>query len=155
MRARDLMRRAVATVTPEATVGQVAALMQETGCSGLPVVDDQGRVLRMLTEADLLHLALPEWMEQIGELSFVPEGFEPYAKALAALAQRPLREVLAETSVVVAEEEDPLLEVIRLMAHHGLRRIPVVRDGKLTGILNREDVTAAVFHPGIARAGNQ
>lgn len=147
MRARDIMRQPVVTTSLEATAREVALLMRDRGHAGLPVVDEEGRVVGMVTETDLLHLALPRWLEGVGDLSFLPENAGPYLEAFREVADRPLREFLGERPVPVAEEEDSLLEVIRLMTQHRVRRIPVVRESRLTGIITREDVMAALFDP--------
>lgn len=152
MQARDIMSRSVVTVKLEATAREVATLMHSSGHSALPVVDEERHVVGMVTEVDLLHLALPAWIEHVGDLSFLPEEAGPYLEAFREAADCALHEFVEQRQVPVAYETDSLLEVIRLMAQHHVRRIPVVHEDKLTGIISREDVVAALFDPDFGKA---
>ncbi len=154
MRARDLMSPDVISTTPEATVGEVLRLMRRTGHAGLPVVDTDGRLLGVVTETDMLALLLPEWLHDVRDLSFLPEDFHPLADALHRAAETKIADVSYNRDVHCAEEEDSALEVIRIIVGSRVRRVPVVRKGRLVGLISREDVARAIFDS-ILQEGSQ
>ncbi len=127
MRVRDIMTAPVVVVGPDAPLRMVARLLIQHGVSGAPVVDASGALVGMVTEADLIALEVEaalrkEWGRQ-------PDA--PSPKVAADVMTR---------AVVSVEEEDPISEVANLMVHNGIRRVPVVRDGAVVGIVSRRDV---------------
>lgn len=147
MRAGDICRRDVRTVGPDATVQEVAAILAEADYTGLPVVDDEGRVVGIVTEADLLarakRLNLPKLFPFLGGVIYLenPKRFEEdLRKATAAR----VRDVMT-ADVVTVTEDTPLEEVATLLVERGINRLPVVRDGRLVGIITRDDVIRAVY----------
>ena len=136
MIAADLMSRSVVSVGPDAPLVQAVRAMTERRISGLPVVDAKGRLVGMLTEGDLLRRvetatddAAPGWFER-----FVAAGrlAEDYVRSHG----RRVAEVMTP-EVVSVEETTALAEVVRLMRQHRVRRLPVLRDGALVGIISR------------------
>lgn len=115
LRVRDIMTRVVTTVPPSMPVQQVAALLSERHLAGVPVVDDAGRVLGMVSEVDL-----------IGR-----EG------ATAG-------DIMSRQVTSVAEDTD-VEEVARLFVNQRLRRLPVVADGRLVGIVTRADLLRGIL----------
>lgn len=147
MRARDVMQRDVQTVPPHATVQEVAEKLAEAAYSGLPVVDDEGRLVGVVTEADLLMrvkpLRLPRLFPLLGGVIFSesPRRFEEeLRKATGTL----VRDVMT-TDLVTVTEDTPLHELAALMVEKRVNRLPVVRDGRLVGIVTRDDVIRAVY----------
>ena len=146
MKVRDVMSRAVATVPPEASVHAVAGLFAERGISGAPVVDAEGRLLGIITEADLVRrLAATQdrprsWLWRL--LDRVPEQAEHYARTHGRRA----RDVMT-TDVATASEDDDLGRVAALLEQRGIRRVPVVRDGRLVGVVSRADLMLALLLP--------
>ncbi|HEY8418391.1 MAG TPA: CBS domain-containing protein, partial [Limnochordales bacterium] len=137
MRAGDIMRRDVRTTGPDATVEEVAAILAEASFSGLPVVDDEGRVVGMVTEADLLarakRLNLPKFFPFLGGVIYLehPRRFEEELRKATAAR---VRDVMT-TDVVTVTEDAPLEEVATLLVERGINRLPVVREGRLVGII--------------------
>ena len=110
---RDLMTREVATVPPATPVAEVAALLRAQQLTGVPVVDEAGHVLGMVSEVDLLG--------------------RPGATAA---------EVMSRQVVSVSEDTD-VDEVVQLFVNRGIRRVPVLAGGRLVGIVGREDLLRA------------
>jgi CBS domain-containing protein len=140
MRAVDIMTKNVISVSPEATVREAARLLAENHISGMPVLDDEGRLLGMLTEGDLLHRAeigtktrrrswWLEWLASNRELA------EIYVKENA----RRVRDVMT-TQVVSVGESTPVREIADLMERHGIKRVPVTYEGELLGIVSRANL---------------
>jgi CBS domain-containing protein len=148
MRAADVMTTPVVTVGPNASVQEVAALLSEKGISGVPVVDPEGRVLGVVSEGDLLHR--PEigteptarrrrswWLELMQPDRAV--AFRDYVKAHG----RTIEDAMTRAVISVAEETE-LAEVATLLETKGIKRVPVIRDGKLVGIVSRSNLVRAL-----------
>jgi len=143
MKAADIMTRRVITIPNDATVRDAARLMLQDGLSGLPVVDHGGRLVGIVTEGDLLRRAetgtevrRPKWLEfLVGPAVLAGE----YARSHARLVS----EVMTPTVVTVAESTE-LEEVVRQMERNRIKRIVVVRDGKVTGLVSRSNVLQAL-----------
>jgi CBS domain-containing protein len=140
--ARDLMTRHVAVVHPETPLRKVVQLMADRHISGLPVVDAKGKLLGMLTEGDLVrwHEGLPEreehWLEQLGQ------GFEvapAFVEALRA-ERHTVRHAMQHGEVVTIPEDMPARQIAQIMHGKGIKRVPVVKEGQLVGIVARSDL---------------
>lgn len=146
MQVKDVMSRAVLTVAPETPVHEVAAQLSEHHISGAPVVDTDGALLGMVTESDLAHrLAAkvappPSWLRAL--FSPAPKEALDYAKTRGRTA----RDVMT-TPVVTISEEASCEEAARLLEERGVRRLPVLRDGKLVGLVSRADLLRALLAP--------
>jgi CBS domain-containing protein len=119
MKVRDLMLRKVATTDPEERLDRAVQRMNERNCGALPVVDEEYRVLAMVTDRDI---CLSAW------------------RADAKLSELRVRDAMSKT-VVSCRPEDPLEEAERLMSLNQVRRLPVVdARGRLEGLLPLEDL---------------
>lgn len=143
---RHLMSHTVATIPPDAPVHAIASLFAERGISGAPVVDAEGRLLGIVTEGDLTRkLAATEerprsrlW-KLLGD---APRQAEHYARTRGQRARD-----LMTTEVVTLSEEDEPARAAALFEQRGIRRVPVVRDGKLVGIVSRADLMVVLTSP--------
>ncbi|MEJ1977130.1 MAG: CBS domain-containing protein [Acetobacteraceae bacterium] len=139
----DLMTRQVLAIDPETPLVQAIHLMTEHKISGLPVVGQNGQVVGILTEGDLLRRVeigteekAPGWLK-----SFFLAGRE--AENYVLRHGRRVGEVMTHDVITVAEDT-PLPDVIKLMHRHHVKRIPVVQDGRLCGIISRADLVRRV-----------
>lgn len=143
MRVDQLMTRSVKTVAPGAPLKEVAAILVENRISGLPVCDAGGRVLGVVSEADIL---LKE------------RGVEGGHSRLARLLSPPDPDDVAKAEAVTAGDAmtSPAItigpfrwthEAARLMLEHGINRLPVVKGEKLVGIVTRADLVRAFHRP--------
>jgi CBS domain-containing protein len=124
MKARDVMNRRVTAATPRA-IGRDLALQFLSGLySGLPVVDTNGTVIGVVTEFDLLKA-----MQDGKDLQTVKAG-----------------EIMGRPPVCV-EEDDAIEAVIAKMTTHNIIRVPVVRGGKLVGVIARADILSRMIEP--------
>ena len=151
MQARDVMTKAVVTVKPDTPIGKIAELLLEKRISGLPVVDENGSVVGMVTEGDLLRPNSHE-REKRREwwLTLLAEG-EPLSKEFLSTlrnSQRAARDVMSTPVVTVSEDAD-IAEIGKLFVTLRIKRVPVTRDGRLTGIVARADLVRVVAsqHP--------
>lgn len=139
MQAKDIMTKDVATVLPDASVREAAKLMTDRRVSGLPVVTADGRVIGILTASDLLHRIetgaerRPSWFS-----SFFARSDE-LARQYAKDHGRKVHEVMSRHIVSVLEDAS-LGEVADVLDRNGFKRVPVTRDGVLSGIISRGDL---------------
>ncbi len=124
MKARDVMNKRVTAATPRAIGRDLAQQLLSGMYSGLPVVDAHGTVIGVVTEFDLLTASR--------------EGKD--------LQTVKAEEIMGQPAVCV-EEEDPIETVIAKMTSHHIIRVPVVRDGKLVGIIARADILSRMIEP--------
>jgi len=143
--AGDLMTRDVIAVHPETSLLQAVKLMASHRISGLPVVDDGGHVVGMMTEGDLVrwHEGYTEkqsrWLEMLAEGEQVGSSF-----VQAIHAERHKVKAAMSPNVTMVTEVTPAREIASLMHAKNIKRVPVLRDGKLVGIVARSDLVRAL-----------
>ena len=139
MRARDVMVRAVVTTSPDTTVEKLARLMINLRISGVPVLDGDGRLVGIVTEGDLLRRAetgterhRSRWSEPFSSSSRLAAAYiKSHAKRVADIMTR---------EVFSVEELATLGEIADLLETKHIKRVPVVHDGKIVGIISRADL---------------
>src|ERR1700676_765742 len=144
MRAVDVMTRKVITVGPGTTVREAARLFADNHISGAPVVDDEGRLLGMLTEGDLLHRT--EIGTQARRRSWWLELFSSTQDLAATYIKenaRLVRDVMTP-EVITVKETTPVREIADLLERHRIKRVPVLYDGELLGIVSRANLVKAL-----------
>lgn len=144
--AKSVMSKDVATVSPEATVVETARRMLARGVSAVPVVDAHDRPLGVVSEGDLMrHFGAEaqekraQWLRMLAE----GEALSPEYLAAIRLDQRRVRDIM-RAPVISAGEEASLPELGDLMLKHGIKRVLILRDGVLVGVVSRADVMRAV-----------
>jgi CBS domain-containing protein len=142
MKVGDFMTRRVVTIHPDSPILDAAQLMLKHHVSGLPVVDDSQRVVGIVTEHDLLRRTdrpgsqQPYWLELMIERAAVPKESVRFNEAK-------VKEVMTSEPFVVMEDT-PIEEVCRVMRERGIKRLPIVRNGRLVGIMSRADLVRAL-----------
>jgi CBS domain-containing protein len=137
----NFMTRRVMTVAPDASIADAARLMLENKVTGLPVVDAEGHVVGIVSEHDLLREMDgdrhgPHWMRLMIEDAGLPDG-------RAQLRDRKVSAVMTPNPATVAPASS-LAEACRLIEDRGVKRLPVVKDGRLVGIIARADLVRAL-----------
>jgi CBS domain-containing protein len=143
MKARDIMSTKVVTVSPSTTVRDVAGLMVEKHVSGLPVLNDNGTLVGMVSEGDLLRR--PEIGTEKHRRRWVSffSGVDSQAREFTKSHALRASDVMTE-QVIHVSEETPLGDVVGLMEKHNIKRLPVLSDGELVGIVSRADLLRAL-----------
>lgn len=140
VQAREIMSSPVLTVTPEAPVRDAVQLMLGNHISGLPVVDAQGHLVGIISEADLLlKAAEPKPAEPLVEVSGPWLWLERWLGAHRKAAGRTVGEVMTR-HVVTAEETTRVCELAARMVRHQVNRLPIVRGREVVGIVTRADI---------------
>lgn len=155
MRAFDVMTTAVAVAQPNMTVRDVAKMLADYNISGMPVVDAQGRLVGMITEGDLLRRAeigtegkrRAWWLEL---LASTQAHASEYVKEHARL----VRDVMTTDDIVAVSEETPLAEIAELMERRRVKRVPVLKNGKVTGLVSRANLIRVLASMGPELSGS-
>jgi CBS domain-containing protein len=147
IKAHDCMTRSPVTIRSDEPALKAARLMVNHKISGLPVLDADGRVVGVVTDRDLLRSdertgRRPRWLEFLEP---------PQTDRLAAFCNRTVGEVMSTPAVTIGPDL-PIEEVVRLMNRHRIKRLPVIEDGKLIGIIARADILNAVARGAIRHA---
>ena len=143
MRAHHIMTRDVITVTPHTSIEEAAKIMLRTHISGLPVMDDAGKLVGIVSESDFLRRSeigtgrkRPAWLQFL-------VGPGKAATDFVHERGRKVGDVMTENPVTV-NEETPLGDIVRLMEKKGIKRLPVLSDSRLVGIVTRSNLPQAV-----------
>lgn len=141
MKVDQLMQKDVVTVAPDASLKDVAAALMEHRISGMPVCDEEGRVLGVISEGDILYKERGRIARPGGPLAWLVDG-TPYADVTKSWAQT-AREAMTAPAITIAPGS-AAAEAARLMIEKCVNRLVVVdRDGQLVGILSRADLVRA------------
>jgi CBS domain-containing protein len=146
IRAKSVMSREVVTVSPETTVVEAVPRMLARGVSAIPVVDAGSRPLGMVSEGDVTRLFGAEFQNRRAQwLRMLAEGGTLAPEFLAAIGFDQWRvSDIMRAPVISAGEEASLAELGDLMMRHAIKRVLIVRDGVLVGLVSRADVLRAV-----------
>jgi CBS domain-containing protein len=143
MKACDIMVRNVITTRPQASVSEVAKLLVDNDISALPVVDGTGHVVGVISEADLMR------REELGSEKTRPwwlEAITPGATLAEEFAQSHGKRVeeLMSSQVISATEDASLGEIASLLEKHRIKRVPILKGGKLVGVVSRSNLVQAL-----------
>lgn len=133
------------SVSPDATVGEAALLMRSSGHGALPVVDDDGKLLGLVTKFPLVRRLLPKYLEQVGDLYRSGE-FKPFQDKVAEVALLPVSDVM-DAKPLTASEDTPLAEVAAMMIMHNARQVLIVKEGRLVGVVGMQDIVDMIAWP--------
>lgn len=142
MKVLDIMTRRVISIAPDATLLHAVRLMLKHHISGLPVIDHDHKLVGIVSESDFLHRVetgteprRSRWLEAI----FGPaEAAEAYVRSHSMK----IRDIMTE-KVITASEQMPLENVVHLLEVNNIKRLPVVRDHKVVGIVSRTNLMHA------------
>jgi CBS domain-containing protein len=158
MRARELMTTDVASVPPEATPKEIARLLLSRGISAVPVVDRAGSPIGMVSEGDLVGRGEPERKQRRDWwLAMLAEGEQLSEEYVASLGgKETTARDLMSAPLVTVEENSEAADIAALLASHRIKRVPVLREGRMVGIVSRADLLRALVpaprEPGRASA---
>ena len=144
--AREFMTKDVIVVSPDTSIREIARLLLEHTISAVPVVDASGAPIGIVSEGDLIDRAETDrearrdWW-----LGLVAEGEALAPDFLASLCDpvKTARDIMS-APVVTIDETTEAVEIVDLLVTHRIKRVPVVRDGRIAGIVSRADILRAL-----------
>lgn len=144
----DIMDREPVTVSPDATIEEVVRTLKQNELPGVPVVNEGGRCVGIVTEADLVlgdeegDLHIPHYVELMGGVVFL-EPLRRFEERLRKAVASSASEMMTEDPVTV-DAASSVREAARVIASEGHNRLPVVEHGRLVGVVTRVDVLQAL-----------
>jgi CBS domain-containing protein len=144
MNARDVMTRVVVSVASDTPMRKIAALLLEKRISAVPVVDGNGALIGMVSEGDLTGRSEAEReARQHWWLTLLAEGEDLNPEFLTSLNYPTARDLMS-APVISVREKTSLGEIAEILTEHRIKRVPVVRDGRVVGIVSRADLVRAL-----------
>jgi CBS domain-containing protein len=148
MQVSDAMSRSPRTIGPDTKVVEVASLMCLYRFHGLPVVDEENRLVGVIAEKDVLYSLFPK-IDRLMSEGMANVDLDQAMGEYKNVLDLPTSALMARNPVTVPPDMH-LLRAATIMVRHGFRRIPVVENGKLVGVLSLGDVHKAIFHANMA-----
>jgi CBS domain-containing protein len=138
MKASDVMVRDVVTVGPEASVSDVAKILLQNCVNAVPVVTEGGKLIGIVSEGDVLHRPKPGtearrswWRDLFDHNTRAAEFAKSHSRKVSDVMTR---------DVITAKPDTPLGDIATLLAQHSIEWVPILRRGKLVGIVSRANV---------------
>ncbi len=145
LKAKDIMTKDVITVKPESTVKELARLLMDNKISGVPVVDEEKKIVGIVTENDLIsknkRLHIPTIMRLFDAFILLGSGrMEAELKKMAAT----IVDEICTRKVLTIQEDLSLEDIATIMAEKHIHLLPVMRDDVVVGIVGKEDMVRAM-----------
>jgi CBS domain-containing protein len=143
MRASDVMVTDVITVKPNSSVQEVAELLLADRISAVPVIDDAGKLVGMVSEGDLLRRSEADtgherawWLRLLmGRENLAAEYLREHSRKVADVMTR---------GIISAEPDTSVADIATLLERHRIKRVPIVRNGNVVGIVSRANLIQAL-----------
>lgn len=139
MQAKDIMTSPVITVTPDSDIRETAQRLLEHRISAVPVVDKAGRLVGIISESDLMRREDAGTGRQASWWLSLFSDPERHMRAYVKSHSLRVADVMT-SNVVTVEEDTPVDEVADLLGRKGIKRVPVMRNGAVVGIVSRADL---------------
>ena len=143
MKIREIMETNVITISKDTKYEEVARILYEKNISGLPVVDEEGKVLGVVSEKDIFKVLYP-FYQSYYEQPILYTDFEN-RESKATEIRNQVAEVFMSKNVVPISPDDPIMQAGSLMLSRGISRLPVVENGKVVGMVSRKMIYRAIL----------
>lgn len=147
MQAKDIMTTDVVTVTPEATVEEVAKIIADRGVSGVPVVDASGKLVGIVSEGDIItrskNLQIPTHIQLLGGVIYLGST-KKLESDLRKMVAFQVKDLMTD-KVFTVGPDSPIEDIATIMTEERVNRVPVVEQGKLIGIVSRADIVRTLI----------
>lgn len=146
LKAADIMKTEVVTVTPAMSVEELGRLFMEKEISGAPVIDAGGKLVGVVTENDLIRrnrrFHIPTMLRIFD--AFIPmEGSKSIEREIKEMSATMVKDIYSK-EVITINEDTPLEEIATLMSEKKVHFLPVMREGKLVGIVGKQEVIKGI-----------
>ncbi|HEY7297032.1 MAG TPA: CBS domain-containing protein [Xanthobacteraceae bacterium] len=143
MKARDVMVSPVITAKPSSTIKEVAKLLLDRGISAVPVVDESGKLVGIVSEGDLMRRAEIGTQPRHSWWLRVLSGDNALANQYVKAHARTVADVMTR-DVIAVSPDTPLHEIAGLLERRSIKRVPIVKGDKLVGIVSRANLLQAL-----------
>ncbi len=146
LKAKDVMKEEVITISPTTTIQEAGRLFIEKEISGAPVIDDNGNLVGIITENDLIsqnkRFHIPTIL-RIFDAIIPLESSSKVEKEIKRMTAAVVSD-LCTKNVLSVNESTPLTDIATIMAENKVHLIPVLRKGKLVGIIGKKDMIRGI-----------
>lgn len=146
IKAKDIMSSNVVTLKKEMGVKEAAEILLDKGIGGAPVVDDEGNVIGMVTESDLImedvKLHFPTFVHLLSGIIYL-ESLKAFEEKLKKAVAVKVEDVMSK-KVISVTEDTSIEDIATLMMERGISRVPVVKEGKLVGLVSKRDIVRTI-----------
>jgi CBS domain-containing protein len=139
---KDIMHECV-SVDPDAPTREALKIMLENRIPAVPVIDGEGRLEGIVTDALLLESAVPRYLKYMERFSFVSEEADTWVHYMTEAVNKPVREVMSR-EVSQMELGHSEIEAAHKMVHDGVPSVVITENGKPVGVVSRLDLYAAI-----------
>ena len=136
-------RREVPLLRSDQDVGSAVDAVLQAGVPALPVVDDHGRYAGVFGEREFIHAVFPAYFDTLGHAGFVPKSLDRLLERGASAAAEPVAQHMTTDHVEVGADPSDA-ELAEIFLHHRVLVVPIVEDGRVTGIITRGDFFRAL-----------
>lgn len=151
IKAKDIMTKDPMTVTPKMSVRDLALVLVEKNYTGAPVVDEDGDLVGVVTESDLIYqhknLHLPTVITLFDSVLTLGGSGEMEAQIKKMLGSE-VADIMTAKDIISIDEETSLDDVATIMSEKGKHYLPVMNGEKLTGVVDRSDIVRAIINEG-------
>jgi CBS domain-containing protein len=144
MQAKDIMTRHVVCIDVRESIFDAAELLLGAGVSAVPVVNDKGAIVGIVSEADLIRRAEIGTAAKKSWLSRLMDSEASAAGDFVGTHTRRVSDIMTR-DVVTAEEDTSLRELVEIMENRRVKRVPIVREGAVVGVVSRADLLEALL----------
>lgn len=142
MRVEEIMQKNVVSVNENADIKEIARALVENKVSGIPVINDAGKLVGIVSEGDLLHKEtnprMPDYVDILGAIIYY-HGLKRYHDDYRKLMATKAADIMTKKVITVAKDTT-LEDAAQLMMQHSIKRLPVVENGEMIGIVSRADI---------------
>lgn len=142
VKAKEIMSKDVISVHKDTTIKEIAKVLIDNKISGVPVIDEGGNLVGMVSEGDLLHKEtsprLPDVVNILGAIIYY-NGVQRYNEDFKKLIAEQAESIMTRKVITVSEETE-VDAIAKLMLEHGIKRVPVMNGRKMVGIISRADI---------------
>jgi len=144
MKVGDIMSINSIRILSGSTMAEAAELAAMSNASGLFVVDDENNLVGVLSEGDMVHMLLPEMSAVMEKGGSLRSSYDIFSEKGANLGGEPIDDHLIKNPITLSPDT-PVLQAASTMVMKKMRRLPVVKDGKLIGTVSRGDICRAII----------
>ena len=139
MKVREIMTRDLTAEEKTIPVRELIFILSSALMSSMPIVDEEGRLIGVISEKDLIKAALPGYFEMLHSTSFIPD-MNQLAKKLVQISDDSIEKYM-ERDFICVEEDDDDLQAADLIIRRNLKSLPVIdKEGRLVGVVKRIDL---------------
>lgn len=146
--ARDIMSRDIITVTEESTIKELARILTSNHISGVPIINDSGKLVGVVTESDLIFqtkkVHIPTVITILDSVFYL-ENPDKMGDEMKKMAGSKVKDILTSSPVTVTEET-PLDEIATIMSEKNFHTLPVVNKETLVGVIGKKDIIRTLIN---------